>query len=279
MPGHWLKRNDNNNDAMTTSANVLFYRAKISDIMWLYFSRTGADIHKEVIMKKRYLQLLTTLLLTLVMMLGLIGCGSDDGSTSAGPNGTWNGGLNSGSMQKDSVVGTWSSTFSLDAFDSDQIPQEILDQMHNTALTFLCLWTFEEDGSMVVAFDENSLISAIDSWMDDYLNACEIYYTEYYADLGTSLSEVLANSGYSSFREMIDMSGVNAQKEQLKENARNNFNQSGTYQTDGDKLYLMKDGESQDNYFTFCFENGNLILTGSSKGDPNNILPMTLTRR
>ena len=230
-------------------------------------------------MKKRYLQLLTTLFLTLVMLFGLVGCGSDDDSTAVGPDGVLTGGLTPGSIQQDSIVGSWVNTFSLDPFsDADQIPQEVLDHMHITSLSFQCLWNFEEDGSMVVNIDEDSLLSAYDNWLEDYLNACEIYYTEYFENQGTSLSEVLRNSGYTSFRELLDLSALEAQREQLRASARDDFNQSGTYRTDGDRLYLVKPGETEDDYFTFCFKNGNLILTGSSKGDPNNLLPLTLTR-
>lgn len=183
-------------------------------------------------------------------------------------------------FEEGSIVGTWVSKFSLGNFvDTSTFPQEIVSNMANVRIEFDCTWNFYADNTLYVEIDEKSLLESYDKWINAYLEACEDYFTSYYAALGTSLQEVMQASGFTSFREAVDLSGLSAQREQMAEQARTSFNRDGKYKTEDGKLYITSTDEFTEDYFTYCFNNKDLVFTGTSKGDPFGFIPMTLKRK
>ncbi len=147
----------------------------------------------------------------------------------------------SSAVEDTSIIGTWSYSFEFPTFGIDHFKQHLT-------------LTFFEDGTLGFSPDEGSMRREVETHIDAFVT---------YA-IGQSGQTMTVQEYYDTQQiteaEMIDEIMASLMRMGAK----------GTYEVDGDKLYLLFGTEEKvaENFYTHTFENGQLVLSKSADYEP-----------
>lgn len=208
-------------------------------------------------MKKRIALLLS---FVLVLSLALCACGGDKG----------------GSETKTTIVGTWETDIDMtDMLNEQMVAAGVGDFITISSFNLTLIMEFNENGTGALRMDEKALEKSFEGLADDMAKGMK----SYFASMGLDLDELLAAEGMS-MDDFID----EMMAEMDVESMGIEFNLEFNYKTEGDKLYISEDIDSEintDTYNTYKLSGNTLTLDAGNEvlEDGMEILfPMTLKR-
>lgn len=208
-------------------------------------------------MKKRIALLLS---FVLVLSLALCACGGDKG----------------GSETKTTIVGTWETDIDMtDMLNEQMVAAGVGDFITISSFNLTLIMEFNENGTGALRMDEKALEKSFEGLADDMAKGMK----SYFSSMGLDLDELLAMEGMS-MDDFID----EMMAEMDVESMGMEFNLEFNYKTEGDKLYISEDIDSEintDTYNTYELKGNTLTLDAGNEvlDDGMEILfPMTLKR-
>ncbi len=176
-------------------------------------------------MKKTFLNLLS-FALVLCMALTFTACGTDENSDDKG-------------SKKDTIVGEWTTKIDLADMVNAAFPEDVQEIVKVDKYEIVVNATFTEDGKYKATLDENALDKAIEDLKADILGDMKIYVENLLAQQGITMTfeDYFAASGQTEESLFASLSPDSVAKD---------FEEEGTYEIDGNKIYIIKDGEEKD---------------------------------
>lgn len=177
--------------------------------------------------------------LALIMMLALVGCGSDS--------------------MEDDLVGTWEAEMDISSFTNDMMAslgmgvEEYFD-FDDFAVTMIL--TFEDDGTFTAEIDEDSAADAVDALMvtveDGMIKMLEAQIKEYGLDM--TVDEMLEASGMS-LDDLLSQIDAGELVEQMTGESS-----EGEYTVEDDKLYMYEGKMDEDEYTVIELDGDTLTM-------------------
>ena len=174
------------------------------------------------------------------------------------------GGDNGGNGGAQTVVGNWECIVDASSLYSQMFGMDV--GKCEMRLTF----DFAENGDAAVAYDMEFFKTQVPGLIDSLVNGmCEqagMDVATYYSMAGMTRDQLIAQTETQLAQSMGSM----------------NFD--GTYEIEGDKLWILTNGQTKDDAdpVSFSFDGGKLLLTTADDADVpealSGLLPMTLTR-
>ena len=210
---------------------------------------------------------LLAILLTLVLVLSVCGCGGSDESGKQ-------------------LIGTWSLDYDL----ADLLAGEMEGfEDFSTPLVMTICFEFTEDGKFTMFGEEESFKANFDTWVDEFVT------------FGTDMMYQEFENSYNLTKEEADTQFMEQNGSSISDYLRDTFlaevdvdallqdmTITGTYETSGNKLYMAQDGESIDKnaYDVFTIDGSNLKLelpsgVDASEGEilPGLSYPLEFTKK
>ncbi len=203
---------------------------------------------------------LISLLLVLVMILSLAGCGSE----------------------KDKLIGKWVGEVDFTGEFNDMMMQGMDAEMGEyiviNSFKLTMVLTLDANGTYTLGLDEEALNKTVDDLKSDLKAGLEAYFEDLLAESGLTMSvdELLAMSG-TNMDELLDSA---ISQEMIKEVMADAVS-SGEFDAKNGKLYMTTDGET--GYDNYELKGNTLTLTNdeasaSSDDFMSSLYPMVFTR-
>ncbi len=181
--------------------------------------------------------------------------------------------------KKDTIVGDWTTKVDLADAINATIPEETQQYVKVDKFEIVMNVTFTEDGEHEKSLDEDALEEAVEDLKDDILGDMKVYINALLAEQGINMTfeDYLAATGVTEESLMSSFSVDSIVK---------GFETKGTYEIDGDKIYMLNDGEEKDDdkYEIFELDGDKLIfkeahgLDDASEELQKAIYPLEFTR-
>ena len=215
-------------------------------------------------MKK--LTILLSLVLCLAMMFSFTSCGGSNNGGSEN-KGTDKATTTDAATEKEPatpeelIVGAWTCELELGDFMATLMGDTAGEYFDGLEFAIFLNMEFTEDGECEMNIDEDTFEEAVEDLKDDLRDGMMKMLEDAAEMNNTTLDELVASVGYNTADEYIDATLDAMTAEDLLESF-GDANQSGTYEIDGDKLYIVADGEDKDenNYVEFTVDEDTLTL-------------------
>lgn len=208
-------------------------------------------------MKK--LTMLLSLVLCLAMMFSFTSCGGSEnkGTDKAATTAT----EKEPATPEELIVGAWTCELELGDFMAMAMGDTTGEYFDGLEFAIFLNMEFTEDGEVEMNVDEDTLEEAVEDLKVDLKDGMMKILEDAAEMNNTTLDEYVASVGYNTADEYIDATLDTITAEDLLESF-GDANQSGTYEIDGDKLYIVADGEDKDenNYVEFTVDEDTLTL-------------------
>lgn len=218
-------------------------------------------------MKK--LTILVSLVLCLAMMFSFTSCGGSNngGSENKGTDKATTTAAATTATEKEPatpeelIVGAWTCELELGDFMAMAMGDTTGEYFDGLEFAIFLNMEFTEDGEVEMNVDEDTLEEAVEDLKVDLKDGMMKMLEDAAEMNNTTLDELVASVGYNTADEYIDATLDAMTAEDLLESF-GDANQSGTYEIDGDKLYIVADGEDKDenNYVEFTVDEDTLTL-------------------
>ena len=215
-------------------------------------------------MKK--LTILLSLVLCLAMMFSFTSCGGSNNGGSEN-KGTDKATTTDAATEKEPatpeelIVGAWTCEMELGDFMATLMGDTAGEYFDGLEFAIFLNMEFTEDGEVEMNVDEDTFEEAVEDLKDDLRDGMMKMLEDAAEMNNTTLDELVASVGYNTADEYIDATLDAMTAEDLLESF-GDVNQSGTYEIDGDKLYIIADGEDkdEDDYAVFTVDEDTLTL-------------------
>ncbi len=175
--------------------------------------------------------------------------------------------------QADKLVGSWEMSYDMEEVIVEGMGPGYED--FESEFVIDLVFEFNEDGTMKMYADKESIEKSLDAWIDDFVvYGTEMIYEEADA-MGVSREEqdeaIQSTFGYANVEEYM-RSEMNASLS--ADDLADSILSEGKYKVVGDKLFMATDGEDLDSvgYDTFEIKGDTLTFT-TEDGDDEEILP------
>ena len=215
-------------------------------------------------MKK--LTILLSLVLCLAMMFSFTSCGGSNNGGSEN-KGTDKATTTDAATEKEPatpeelIVGAWTCELELGDFMATLMGDTAGEYFDGLEFAIFLNMEFTEDGECEMNIDEDTFEEAVEDLKDDLRDGMMKMLEDAAEMNNITLDEFVASVGYNTADEYIDATLDAMTAEDLLESF-GDANQSGTYEIDGDKLYIIADGEDkdEDDYAVFTVDEDTLTL-------------------
>ena len=181
----------------------------------------------------------------------------------------------------ESIVGKWALKYDLSPLISESMGEEL--EGFDTEFLVTFYFEFTQDGICRLSLDQDEFIETFDTWKDQLIDyAIDVMLEDALADSGMTRKqfekEFKSVYGMTLKEYMVEMIDEEMDVDDLFSEMETEVN----YYTEGDKLYLIEDGE-EDYPETYVIEGDLLTFTGNGDMMLEEILPglsypLTLTR-
>lgn len=215
-------------------------------------------------MKK--LTILVSLVLCLAMMFSFTSCGGSNNGGSEN-KGTDKATTTDAATEKEPatpeelIVGAWTCEMELGDFMATLMGDTAGEYFDGLEFAIFLNMEFTEDGECEMNIDEDTFEEAVEDLKVDLRDGM-LKMLEDAAEMNsTTLDELVASAGFDTADEYLDAVLGELTAEDLLESF-GDVNKSGTYEIDGDKLYIIADGEDkdEDDYSVFTVDEDTLTL-------------------
>lgn len=194
-------------------------------------------------------------LLTLVMVLSICGCGGNDSG-------------------KD-LVGTWSLDYDLADLLAGEMGEEYAD--FNSPLNMTICFEFKEDKTFTMYGEPESFKANYATWLEEFLSFSTDMMYEMFSEQGIGKEDADTQFEATYGTSMQDYLRQTFESEVNVDDLLNEMTTNGKYDTSGDKLYMAEEGEEIDKnaYDVFTISGDTLKLELPAGADPSEgeILP------
>lgn len=210
-------------------------------------------------MKK--LTILLSLVLCLAMMFSFTSCGGSENKGTDKATTTDAATEKEPATPEELIVGAWTCELELGDIMAMAMGDTTGEYFDGLEFAIFLNMEFTEDGEVEMNVDEDTLDEAVEDLKVDLKDGMMKMLEDAAEMNNTTLDELVASAGFDTADEYIDATLDTITAEDLLESF-GDVNQSGTYEIDGDKLYIIADGEDkdEDDYVVFTVDEDTFTL-------------------
>lgn len=235
-------------------------------------------------MKKTF-NILLALLLATAMLFTVTACGNANGDDAD---------AKVEKAPEELIIGEWEGTVEFGDYMSELLATSLDagDEDYFDNLTFDMVFDFEftKDGEATLTINKSEFEKSLDSMKDDLKEGLAQMLKDMAEENDADLDDLVAGSGYDSLDELIDDALSELTAEDMLDSFGGGDMLSGTYEIDGDKLYILDEGEERgdDNCLSFEISEKKLTINLSDEAKAeldedeeivSSMFPMELNRK